>query len=82
MSDLIVVKGKIMIDTNDIQDLRGLEYVGEPEDSLTGKYVVRVFSKTPFIDFVCESLPEAKALYKNILKSRHIVDINEMRYGK
>lgn len=81
MSDLIVVKGKIIIDTNDIQDLRGLEYVGEPEE-LSGKFVVRVFSKTPFVDFVCESLPEAKALYKNILKSRHIVDINEMRYGK
>ncbi len=82
MSDIILIKGKILIDTNDIQDIRGLEYQGNPEDELSGKFVVRVFSKTPFINLVCNTLPEAQQLYKNILKSRHVVDINEMRYGK
>ncbi len=82
MSDIILIKGKILIDTNDIQDIRGLEYQGKPEDELSGKFVVRVFSKTPFINLVCDTLPEAQQLYKNILKSRHVVDINEMRYGK
>lgn len=82
MSDIILIKGKILIDTADIQDLRGCEYQGKPDEDLSGKFVVRVFSKTPFIDLVCDSLPEAQQLYKNILKSRHVVDINEMRYGK
>ena len=90
MSDIILIKGKILIDTADIQDIRGLEYQGKPDNDLSGKFVVRVFlrsgscqgSPCPFIDLVCESLSEAQQLYKNILKSRHIVDINEMRYGK
>ena len=82
MSDIILIKGKVLIETADIQEVRGLEYQGKPDYDLTGKFVVRVFSKTPFIDIVCASLPEAQQLYKNILKSRHIVDINEMRYGK
>lgn len=125
MSDIILIKGKVLIETADIQEVRGLEYKrsiesersdkmeqvpfitrlsdyqGKPDYDLTGKFVVRVFlrsaksenssfpdfstdfvSKTPFIDIVCDSLPEAQQLYKNILKSRHIVDINEMRYGK
>ena len=101
MSDIILIKGKILIDTADIQDLRGCEYQGKPDEDLSGKFIVRVFlrsvsgqgsspcpstptavSKTPFIDLVCDSLPEAQQLYKNILKSRHVVDINEMRYGK
>lgn len=90
MSDIILLRGCILIDTDDIQELQGLEYMpsteserkGKPEDELAGKFVVRVFSKTPFIDLVCDSLPEAQQLYKNILKSHHVVDINEMRYGK
>ncbi len=82
MSDIILIKGKVLIETADIQEVRGLEYQGKSDYDLTGKFVVRVFSKTPFIDIVCDSLPEAQQLYKNILKSRHIVDINEMRYGK
>lgn len=82
MSDIILIKGKILIDMADIQDVRGLEYQGKPDYDLSGKFVVRVFSKTPIIDIVCDTLPEAQQLYKNILKSRHVVDINEMRYGK
>jgi len=82
MSDILLIRGKTLIDTTDIQDIRGLEYQGKPEDELSGKYVVRVFSKTPFIDFVCDTLPEAKELYKNLMKSRDVIDINEMRYGK
>ena len=82
MSDIILIKGKILIDTADIQGLRGCEYQGKPNEDLSGKFVVRVFSKTPFIDLICNSLPEAQQLYKNILKSRHVVNINEMRYGK
>ena len=82
MSEVIMLKSKILIDISDIQDVRGLEYDGEPNDDLTGKYVVRIFSKTPFIDIVCDSLSEAQTTYKNILKSRHVVDINEMRYGR
>ena len=82
MSEVIMIKSKILIDISDIQDVRGLEYDGEPNADLTGKYVVRIFSKTPFIDIVCDSLSEAQTTYKNILKSRHVVDINEMRYGR
>lgn len=101
MSDIILIKGKILINTSDIQYIRGFEYRGKLDYDLSGKFVVRVFlrsvegqgsspcpstptivSKTPFIDLVCDSLPEAQQLYKNILKSRHVVDINEMRYGK
>ena len=51
------------------------------EDELNGKYVVRIFSKTPFIDIVCSSLTEAQITYKNIQKSRRVVNINEMRFG-
>jgi len=82
MSDIIMVKCAILIDTADIQEVRGLEYQGQPDEYLSGKYVVRVFSKTPFIDIVCNNLSEAHNTYKNIQKSRHIVDINEMRYGR
>ena len=82
MAELIAIKGMVVINIDDIEDVRGLEFKGEPEEDLSGKFIVRVFSKTPFINFVCESLPDAKVLYKNILKSRHVVDINEMRYGK
>lgn len=82
MSDIILIKGKILIDTADIQDIRGCVYQGKPDEYLSSRYVIRVFSKTPFIDLVCDSLPETRQLYRNILKSRHIVDINEMRYGK
>lgn len=82
MSEVLIIKGKILIDSEDIKDVRGLEYKSEVEDALTGTYVVRVFSKTPFIDIACDSLSEAQTLYKNILKSRHVVNINEMRFGK
>lgn len=82
MSEIIMIKGKILIDVADIQDVRGLEYQGKPDDDLTGKYVVRVFSKTPFIDIVCDSLSEAQTTYKNLQKSRHVVNINEMRVGR
>jgi len=125
MSDIIMVKCRILIDTADIQEVRGLEYMssiksehsdkpkqasdvthlsdyqGQPDEYLSGKYVVRVFlrsvkgqnstfcpstptavSKTPFIDIVCNNLSEAHNTYKNIQKSRHVVDINEMRYGR
>ena len=82
MSEIIMIKGKILIDVADIQDVRGLEYQGKPDDDLTGKYVVRVFSKTPFIDIVCDSLSEAQTTYKNFQKSRHVVNINEMRVGR
>lgn len=82
MSDVLMIKAKILVDISDIQEVRGLEYEGAFDDDLTGKYVVRIFSKTPFIDIVCDSLSEAQTTYKNLLKSRHVVDINEMRYGK
>ena len=82
MSEIIMVKGRILIDISDIQDIRGLEYQGKPDDDLTGKYVVRVFSKTPFIDIVCDSLSEAQTTYKNLQTSRHVVNINEMRVGR
>lgn len=106
MSDIILIKGKILIDTADIQDIRGFEYLpsieserkdkekqashipclsdyqGKPDYDLSGKFVVRVYNNAPFIDIVCDTLPEAQQLYKNILKSRHVVDINEVRYGK
>lgn len=81
MSEILMVKGRILINTNDIYDVRGLEYTGKYEDELNGKYVVRIFSKTPFIDIVCSSLTEAQITYKNIQKSRRIVNINEMRFG-
>ena len=82
MSDVLMIKAKILVDISDIQEVRCLEYEGAVDDDLTGKYVVRIFSKTPFIDIVCDSLSEAQTTYKNLLKSRHVVDINEMRYGK
>ena len=82
MSEIIMIKGKILIDVADIQDVRGLEYQGKPDDDLTGKYVVRVFSKTPFIDIVCDSLSEAQTTYKNLIKSRRVVNINELRYNR
>ena len=82
MSDVLMIKAKILINVDDINDIRGLEYTGKPDDDLTGKYVVRIFSNTPFIDIVCETLPEAQRTYRNINKSRHVVNINEMRYDK
>lgn len=82
MSDVIMVDGRIFIDTADIEDVRGLEYQGKPEDELAGSFVVRIFFKKSFIDIVCSSLTEAKNVYRNIQKSRHIVNINELRYGK
>ena len=82
MSDILMIKGKVLIDVSDIQDVRGLEYQGEHDEYLSDKFVVRVFSKTPFIDFVCNDLSEAQMLYKNLMKSRQVVDINELRYGK
>lgn len=82
MSDIVQIKGKILIDTADIQDLKGLEYQGEHDEYLSGKFVVRVFSKTPFIDLLCDDLQQAQMLYRNLMKSRHIVDLNEMRFGK
>lgn len=82
MSEIIMIKGKILIDVADIQDVRGLEYQGKPDYDLTGKYVVRVFSKTPFIDIVCDSLSEAQTTYKNLIKSRRVVNINELRYNR
>lgn len=82
MSDIVLIKGRTLIDISDIQDVRGLEYQGEHDEYLSGKFVVRVFSKTPFIDFVCNDLSEAQMLYKNLMKSRQVVDINELRYGK
>ena len=82
MSDIVLIKGKVLIDTADIQDIRGLEYQGEHDEYLSDKFVVRVFSKTPFIDVLCDTLPEAQMLYKNLMKSRHIVDLNEMRFGR
>ena len=82
MSDIVLIKGRTLIDISDIQDIRGLEYQGEHDEYLSGKFVVRVFSKTPFIDFVCNDLSEAQMLYKNLMKSRQVVDINELRYGK
>lgn len=81
-SDIISITCKILVNTSDISDIRGLIYQGEESDPLSGKYVVRVFSKTPFIDIICNDLAEAKTMYKNILKSRDIVDINEMRFGR
>lgn len=87
MSGVILIKGKILIDTSDIQEIRSLEYQGKPDEDLTGKFIVRVFlscatskSKTHFIDIVCDTLSDAQRLYKNILKSRHIIDINKMRF--
>lgn len=82
MSDIVLIKGRTLIDISDIQDVRGLEYQGEHDEYLSGKFVVRVFSKTPFIDFVCNDLSEVQMLYKNLMKSRQVVDINELRYGK
>lgn len=82
MSEIIMIKGRVLIDVADINDVRGLEYQGNAEDALTGKFVVRVFSKTPFIDIVCDSLTEAQNTYRNIQKSRPVVNLNEMRFGK
>lgn len=82
MSDFIVVEGEIVIETSDIYDIKGLKYEGKESEYLNDKYIVRVFSKTPFINLVCNSLPEAKELYRDIMKSRNVIDINEMRFGK
>lgn len=82
MSNVILLTGSILIDIDDIQELQGFEYQGKPDSDLSGKFLVRLVKKTPHIDIVCNSLSEAQKTYKNILKSRHIVDINEMRYGK
>lgn len=82
MSEILMIKSKILIDVSDISDVRGLEYKGKHDDDLSGKYVVRVFSKTPFIDLVFDSIEDAQKMYKDIFKSRHVVNINEMRYGK
>lgn len=69
----------MIINTDDIKDVQGLEYAGDPDDDLSGKYIVRVYSRTPFTDFICDDIAEAKYLYKQIQKSRKIVNINEMR---
>lgn len=82
MSDILLIKGKILIDISDIKEVSGLEYVGEPDAELTGKYIVRVFSRTPFIDIVHDTLEQAQTTYRNISKQRRVVNINEMRYGK
>ena len=31
MSDILLIKGKILIDISDIKEVSGLEYVGEPD---------------------------------------------------
>lgn len=69
-----------MIDLNDISSVKGVQYCGEHDKYLTDKYIVRVFSKTPFIDFVCDSLEDAQVVYRDIMKERKIVSIDEIRY--
>jgi hypothetical protein len=90
-TETLIIKSKIMINIDDIKDVQGLEYKKQPdnvspivkeENTLSDKYVVRVFSRTPFIDLLCDDIETAKFLYKSILKSRSVVNINEMRYGK
>lgn len=106
MSNIILLSGYILIDTDDIEELHGLEYTPgiesehkdkekqfshianlsdyqcKPGDELAGIYVVRLVNKTPHINIVCSSLTELQTTYKKILKTRKVVDINEMRYGK
>jgi hypothetical protein len=82
MSNIVLIKGKVLVDVSDIQDIKGLEYQGGQDEYLSDKFVVRIFSKTPFIDILCDELSDAQMLYKNLMKSRQVVDINELRYGK
>ena len=77
--EFLNIKSQVIINIDDIKDVQGLEYAGDPDDDLSGKYIVRVYSRTPFTDFICDDLNEAKYLYKNIQKSRKIVNIDEMR---
>ena len=91
MTESLIIESKILINIDNIKDVQGMEFkkpsnnvisLSKDYNEILDKYVVRVFSNTPFVDLLCDDIETAKSLYKNILKSRNVVNINEMRYGK
>jgi len=80
MRNIVVVHRNVMIDLDDISSVKGYQYCGEHDEFLSNKYFVRIFSKTPFIDLVCETLEDAQRVYRDIMKERKIVSIDEIKY--
>ena len=82
MTEIMAIRGMVLISIDDIKEARCLELHGAPEEDLSGKYIVRIFSRTPFVNIAVDNLEDAKTLCKNILKSKHVVDINQIRQNK
>jgi len=79
MSNIVMIKCQILIDSDKIQDIHCLEYIGSYDEELTGKYFVRVLSKEPCVDIVCGTIEDMQKTYINLIKSQSVVDINKMR---
>lgn len=80
-TEILIIKSKIAINPKEIIDIQGLEYRDIPEKE-SELYAVKVYMSTPYIYLLCDDIETAKILYKSLLKSRPVVDINEMRAGK
>ena len=74
MTESLVIKAKVIIDTSELKSVEGLEYDGDEE-----LYLVRVHTKTPQINFICEDVSTAKYLHNAIMKSQPVVNIQDIR---
>ena len=76
---ILLIRSEIAINTEDIQDVKGFEYTNPQSDELSEGYVIRVNTQTPQIDFICHDIKTAKYLYRSIVKSQRVIDINSIR---